>query len=108
VSRISGRTPVFSMYMSKVLIWNVHGLNHRARRDVVHDMVASTRPDLACLQEMKKVAISCRMVLSMLGAEFDEFIVLPVDGTRGGILLAWRGSVCRHLNSRIDSFSLSV
>jgi hypothetical protein len=48
------------------------------------------------------------MVLSMLGAEFDEFIMLPVDGTRGGILLAWRGSVCRHLNSRIDSFSLSV
>jgi exonuclease III len=59
VSRISGRTLVFSMDMSKVLIWNVRGLNHRARRDAVHDMVASTHPDLACLQEMKKAAISC-------------------------------------------------
>jgi exonuclease III len=71
-------------------------------------MVASTHPDLVCLQEMKKATISRRMVLSMLGAEFDEFIVLPADGTRGGILLAWKGSVCQHLNFRIDSFSLSV
>jgi exonuclease III len=82
------------MDLSKVLIWNVRGLNRKARRDAVRDMVASTRPDLVCLQETKEEAILCRMVMSMLGADFDEFIVLPVDGTCGGILLAWKGSVC--------------
>jgi exonuclease III len=71
-------------------------------------MVASTLSDLVCLQEMKKEAISRRMVLSMLGAEFEEFIMLPAGGTCSGILLAWRRSVCQHLNSRIDSFSLLV
>jgi exonuclease III len=108
VSSLSGRTPVFPMDMSKTLIWNVHGLNCRARRDAVQDMVASTHPDLVCLQETKKAIISHRMVMSMLGAEFDEFIELLMDGTRSGILLAWKGSVCQHLNSRIDNFSLSV
>jgi hypothetical protein len=39
-------------------------------------MVASTRTDLVCLQETKKATISRGMVLSMLGAEFDVFIVL--------------------------------
>jgi exonuclease III len=98
----------FIMDLSNFLIWNVRGLNRKARRDVVRVMVASSRPELVCLQEMKKAAISRRMVLSMLGADFDEFIVLPVEGTRGGILLAWKGSVCQHLNSRIDRFSISA
>jgi hypothetical protein len=48
------------------------------------------------------------MVMTMLGADFDEFIVLPTDGTRGVILLAWKGSVCQHLNTRIDRFLISA
>lgn len=34
-----------SMDPSKILIWNVRGLNRKSRRD----MVCSTRPDLVCL-----------------------------------------------------------
>jgi hypothetical protein len=34
------------MDLSKVLIWNVRGLNRKARRDVVCDMVGSTRPNI--------------------------------------------------------------
>ena len=29
-------------------------------------------------------------VLDILGSEFDDFTYLPADGTRGGILLAWK------------------
>jgi exonuclease III len=94
------------MDLSKVLIWNVRDLNRKARRDAVHDMVVSTHPDLVCLQETKKAAISRRMVMFTLGADFDEFIVLPTDGTRGGILLAWKGCVRQRLNTRIDTCSL--
>jgi exonuclease III len=50
-------------------------------------MVDSTRPDV-CLQETKKAPISRWMVMSTLGADFDEFTFLPAAGTRGGILLA--------------------
>jgi exonuclease III len=38
---------------SKLLVWNVHGLNARARHDVVHELVASERPSIVCLQETK-------------------------------------------------------
>jgi hypothetical protein len=48
------------------------------------------------------------MVMSMLGVDFNEFITLPAVGTRGGILIAWKGCVCRALNTRIDTFSASV
>lgn len=49
-----------------------------------------------------KAAISRRMVMSMLGSDFDEFIFLLALGTRGGILLAWKSSSCTVLNSRVE------
>jgi hypothetical protein len=48
------------------------------------------------------------MVMTTLGIDFDNFLVLPAVGTRSGILMAWKGSVCRVLNSRIDTYSVSV
>jgi exonuclease III len=96
------------MDMSKIMIWNVRGLNQKSRRDVVRCMVDSTRPDVVCLQETKKAVISRRMVMSTLGADFDEFIFLPAAGTRGGILLAWKGCVCKALATRVDVHSVSV
>jgi endonuclease/exonuclease/phosphatase family metal-dependent hydrolase len=68
------------MDVLKILIWNVRGLNRKARCDVVRDLIGSCRPNIVYLQETKKEAISHRMVLSMLGADFDEFIVLLADG----------------------------
>jgi exonuclease III len=96
------------MDMSKIMIWNVRGLNQKSRRDVVRCMVDSTRPDVVCLQETKKAVISRRMVMSTLGADFDEFIFLPAAGTCGGILLAWKGCVCKALATRVNVHSVSV
>jgi exonuclease III len=93
---------------SKILIWNVRGLNRKSRCDSVRSVISSTRPDIVCLQETKKETISWRMVMTTLGIDFDNFLVLPAVGTRSGILMAWKGSVCRVLNSRIDTYSVSV
>ncbi len=93
---------------SKILIWNVRGLNRKARRDVVRTMINDTRPDIVCLQETKMAAISRFLLMSMLGIEFDEYLVLPAIGTCGGILLAWKGNICKVVQSRIDTFSVSA
>ena len=50
----------------------------------------SSKIDVVCLQETKMSTVSRRMVLSMLGSDFDNnFIYLPSDGVSGGILVAW-------------------
>jgi exonuclease III len=46
--------------------------------------------DVVCLQETKMASISQRDVLSMLEADFNQFIVLPSVGASGGILVTWR------------------
>jgi exonuclease III len=96
------------MDLSKIIIWNVRGLNKKARRDAVRQTIVSTQPDLVCLQETKKASISRFMVMSLLGSEFDHFICLPALGTRGGILVAWKGDTCKVLQTRVDSFSVFV
>jgi hypothetical protein len=48
------------------------------------------------------------MVMSTLGADFDEFTFLPATGTRGGILLAEKGCVCKVLAMRVDVYSILV
>lgn len=48
------------------------------------------------------------MIMSTLGVDFNEYLVLPAIGTRGGILLAWKGSVCRALDHRVDTYSVSI
>ena len=73
-----------------ILNWNVRGLNSIARQDAVRVMVDSSKIDVVCLQETKMSTVSRRMVLSMLGSDFDNnFIYLPSDGVSGGILVAW-------------------
>lgn len=96
------------MDISNVLVWNVRGLNNKARRDSVRVLIAAVRPDIVCLQESKVQDISTRILLSTLGADLDQHIALPATGTRGGVLIAWKSVACRALSSRIDTFSASV
>jgi len=72
------------------MIWNVRGLNDKARRDNLRKVVDDTRPAVVCLQETKLSYISERDVISFLGRDFTKFVFLSAQQTRGGILIAWR------------------
>jgi exonuclease III len=73
---------------SKILIWNVRGLNSGARQDSVRTLVDASHADVVCLQETKFAVMQQRTLLSALGSCFSEFLELPAMGARGGILIA--------------------
>lgn len=77
------------MDCSNFLIWNVKGLNDKARRDNVRKVVDITRPAVVCLQETKLALIFEWDILTFLGLEFRNYVYLPAQGTRGEILIAW-------------------
>lgn len=86
----------FSMDPKKFIIWNVRGLNSRCRRDAVRTLVDAARVDVVCLQETETEMTTItqrKAVISMLGAEFNEFSYLPSIGASGGILMAWKRGV---------------
>lgn len=69
------------MDISHILIWNVRGLNQRAKRDSVRNIVQSSHADIVCLQETKVARITLRHTLSALEPDFDQFVVLLANGT---------------------------
>ena len=82
-----------------------------ARHNCVQEVVASSKPAIICLQENRLVSVSSVMLLSTVGAVFDQFVTLPasgLSGIRGKIVIAWRGSICRATGTRVDSYSASV
>lgn len=74
----------------KIAIWNVRGLNARARHHAIRTLLDTTDASIVCLQETKMDLICSSVVLDTLGSEFDDYTYLPAQGTRGGILLAWK------------------
>jgi len=52
--------------------------------------VDDSKPTVVCLQETKLPLITERDVASFLGQQYTNFVFLPAQQTRGGILVAWR------------------
>jgi exonuclease III len=80
------------MSNENIMIWNVHGLNARARRNSVREFVMQKRVFILCLQETKMDVVTPSLVNEMQGPLFD-YCFLPSVGLSGGIILAW-GTDC--------------
>lgn len=88
---VGGSAVVFPMIKQHCILlnWNVRGLNSRARRDVVCNLVRDTKANIVTLQETKLAYFDAQIVRETLGDRFaTNFIFLPAVGTCGGILLA--------------------
>jgi exonuclease III len=72
-----------------ILNWNVRGANSPAKRQAIQLFVSDKPCNIVCLQETKIEDMTRSLVVELLGPRFgDNFIALPADGTRGGVLVA--------------------
>lgn len=90
------------------LIWNVRGLNARARRSVLRDVCGGANASIVNVQETKLEVITPYDATEMLGARFASFVYLPSIGASGGILLACRGPEFSCSLLRMGNFSVSA
>jgi exonuclease III len=94
--------------VTKILVWNVRGLNSSSRQDVVRTLLQVSRSDIVCFQETKMSVVPQRVLLSMFGSDFSSFIELPANGSSGGIVVAWRQCLGIIGEQRIDNKSVLV
>jgi exonuclease III len=92
----------------KIVIWNVCGLNARARRLAIRSLMETSDASIICFQETKMDLISSYIVCETLGSEFDEFVYLPADGTRGGVLLAWKSRMVSVTNPMLTTNAITA
>jgi len=94
-----------------VLSWNVRGLNLPARRDTIHETVASTLCHIACLQETKLSSMDQFTASYLGGHRLNKFIHKPatgMSGTRGGILLLWNDNHVDLTDLTIGEFHITA
>ncbi|XP_073353529.1 uncharacterized protein [Aegilops tauschii subsp. strangulata] len=73
----------------KLMCWNVRGLNAPAHRDTVRDLIRDYNATIVCLQETKLDHVDDTLIESILGPSFTaSYHVLPVVGSRGGMIMA--------------------
>ena len=96
-----------TMLNENCMVWNVRGLNSRARRNVVRELVSQENISLLSLQETKLDDCPANLVLETCGADFDYFFQAATNSC-GGILLAWRRDAWSITSPIIRSFSLSA
>lgn len=91
-----------------ILVWNVRGLNARARRDALRTIVGDVNVLVVCFQETKLREISQYLVCELLGSRFTSFAFLPSNGASGGILITCRGPELVYSLLHIGRFSITV
>lgn len=73
------------------LSWNIRGLNNPARQFEVKQVIQQHKPHLVCLQETKLQQVDNIVIRNTLGHDYENnFLYLLAEGTRGGIILAYR------------------
>jgi len=95
------------MSTNHLLVWNAHGLNNRARRNIVRDVAEQQRASIVCLQETKVANLSASMNADLTGAGFD-FACLPAIGVAGGAVTSWRRDLWSVSSSCVRRFSVTV
>jgi exonuclease III len=87
----------------------VRGLNSPARKQVVEDLVAHHRCKIVCIQETKLQMVGEVEISNILGSEFcGNFAALPVQGTRGGLVVACSTDRYSPLHAEIRQHSVTT
>lgn len=90
-----------------ILAWNVHGLNSPARRDLLRTVVSDEHASLVAVVEIKLDVIDDWLILQLFGRDVGYYF-LPMVGTHGGILVAWRANTWEVSDVVYDTFALSI
>jgi exonuclease III len=91
---------------SKFLVWNVRGLNSRASRVCVRDIVLLEAVSVVCLQETKVELFSLSMISDLLSRTLITWFSLRW-GLLGGVGCLAQGLLAR-VGSSVGTFCISV
>jgi hypothetical protein len=91
-----------------VASWNLRGLNNLARRSSICLFLSSFNLSLVCAQETKLQFVDSPVIWQTFGPAFDRFDYIPANGTRGGIILAWRSDVLQVRTKHKGEFSITA
>ncbi|KAL6288610.1 hypothetical protein ACE6H2_006120 [Prunus campanulata] len=92
----------------KIVSWNIRGLGSRSKRLLIKEQLRRLKPDIVILVETKKETINKKLVASVWGSRFKEWVFSPSTGRSGGIVLMWNTHLVSVTDSLVGEFSVSI
>lgn len=91
-----------------IISLNVSGLGGADRRASAKDSYSREKADLMVLQETKLHSFGWKEALEVGGKRNRSFVHKEAVNSSGGILIAWDKEAIEVMDSRIDSFVVSI
>ncbi|KAK9939072.1 hypothetical protein M0R45_015781 [Rubus argutus] len=92
----------------KIISWNVRGVGRRSKRRVIKDKLLNSKADVIIIQETKKEVIDRRLICSIWGVRYTDWVSCPSIGSSGGILVMWKTKSVSVLEALVGNFSVSI
>lgn len=89
---------------SKILSWNVRGLNEGVKRLRVRNLLRQWKENIFCLQETKLEIISNNIVRSLWSCPFVDWCYLASCGASGGMLIMWNKRIVEKIDVFVGEF----
>ena len=71
---------------SKILFWNVRGINSQEKWDAIKDKINESACQVLCLQETKRETFDSFYIKKFCPRNLDQFAYFPFVGASGGLL----------------------
>lgn len=92
----------------KIISWNVRGLGSRSKRRVLKEKLVNSKADVVILQETKKDVIQRKLIGSIWGIRYSDWVSIPSNGRSGGILIMWKTKSVSVVEAVVGIFSISI
>ncbi|KAK9934053.1 hypothetical protein M0R45_021214 [Rubus argutus] len=92
----------------RILSWNVRGLGSKKKRSVIKTLLTGSGADVVILQETKKTEIERRLIQSIWGGRYNDWVSIPAWGRSGGVVVIWNTKCVSVVESVIGAFSVSI
>jgi exonuclease III len=79
-------SPVNSNKSSKILIWNVRGINSQDKWDAIRGNITESDYQVLCLQETKRAHFDSYYIKNFCPKSLDHFAFSPSIGASGDLL----------------------
>jgi exonuclease III len=92
----------------KIISWNVRGVGRRSKRRLIKEKLVNSKADVVILQETKKAEFQRKLIGSIWGVRYTDWVSIPSNGSSGGILVMWKTKSVSVMEAVIGNFSVSI
>lgn len=93
---------------TKVLFWNIRGLNSQEKWDALRDKINESACQILCLQETKREHFDSFYINKFCPRWLDSFAFSPSVGASGGLLIVWNSSLLDGTIVGSNSYAVTV